>query len=447
LILIYCLFNLLVGNSDFSFNIRAEYIILIFLIGVNILIYNLNKGTFNPLSPDIIFYFLFLLFHFGYIILYYFGLIDTYNNEIFYNAATFSNSVYFLIACLSSFLIGYILFFNKLGTLVFNNKFYDVINVDRIYFLSKFFIIFSLILFWVPILSLGFVVFIDYSLVNRIGELSAFGKFFWVGQIFSVFSISIYYISKFSLKKKFISDLFSLLPLLYILGFLLIGQRAYVLYYLVVVMSAYQFFYKKINFPKLILFSVCVLSVSRVESVYNPIEAYALYSQNKENNPVVSSISEFGSTFKTIPIIMTYIPDYYSYLNGSTLYSSLKIALPNFGSARESNNLATWLTETAFGDNTWGRGGSIAMEAYGNFGIIGSQFFFLVLGIIFALSYNRLYENKKFYHVLFYFLILAAVCLWMRNTSTFVFRIVIWGSLAYFLCLFICKLNIWKSSK
>src|SRR5690606_34247883 len=150
---------------------------------------------------------------------------------------------------------------------------------------------------------------------------------------------------------------------------LLIGQRAYFLYYLVVVMTAYQFFYKRINFPKLIiigsiiLFISGVLAVSRIESVYNPIEAYRLYSESKENNPIISSIAEFGATFKTIPIIMTYIPESYGYLKGETLIDSLKIALPNFGEARYSNDLATWLTSTAFGDNTWGRGGSIAMEA------------------------------------------------------------------------------------
>lgn len=451
-VLIYSLFKT-AYISDLSFDIRFEYIFMIFFIGFVLFIYNFNKRTYNPLSPDFVFYYLFVLFHFGYIILYYFGFIGGFDDEIFYNSLTFSKANYYLISCLSSFLIGYILFFNKNGAFVFYNN-YDVAGkIKKLYLISKYFVLLSLVMFWVPVISLAPMIFLDYSLINRIGELSNFGKFFWVGQIFSIFSISLYYISKFSLRKKFISDYFSIFPLLYICGFLLIGQRAYFLYYLVVVMTAYQFFYRKINFPKLIimgsalLFLSGILAVSRVESIYNPLEAYRVYSESQGKNPIIGAISEFGSTFKTIPIIMTYIPDYYDYLYGATLIDSLKIALPNFGEARGSNNIATWLTYTAFGDNTWGRGGSIAMEAYGNFGIWGSQLFFIILGIIIATCYNKFYENKNFYYTLLYFLIIAAVCLWMRNTSTFFFRIIIWGSLAYFICLFLCRLRIWKDSK
>jgi len=451
-ILIYSLFKT-TSVLELSFEIKFEYIFLIFLLGIILFLFNFNKRTFNPLSPDFVFYYLFVLFHYGYILLYYFGFIEDYNDEVFYSSYTFGKANYFLISCLSSFLIGYILFFNKTGPFVFHRNFDVSHKTKRLYFLSKYFILISLIMFWVPVVSLAPMVFVDYSLIYRIGELSFFGKFFWVGQIFSIFSISLYYLSKFSLEKKFVDDFFSILPLFYIFGFLLIGQRAYFLYYLVVVMIAYQYFYKKINFPKLIiigsaiLFVSGILAISRVESVYNPIEAYRLYSESKENNPIISAIAEFGSTFKTVPIIMTYIPEQYDYFNGNTLIDSLQIVLPNFGEARTSNSLDAWLTYTAFGTDTWGRGGSIAMEAYGNFGIFGSQLFFMSLGIILANIYNKFYENNKFYYVLLYFLFISAICLWMRNTSVFVFRIVIWGSFAYFVCLFLSGLRIWKSNK
>lgn len=448
IVLVYCLINL---NLDtYSLEVKFEYIFLVFILGLILLIYNFNKKTLNVMSPDFIFYFLFILFHFGYTFLYYFKIVDSYDDEVFYNILTFSKANYFLICCLSSFLMGYVIFFNKTGRYNFNTKFKMIHNTSKLYFISKIFVVGSLISFWIPVISLAPAVFYDYSLINRIGELSVFGKVFWIGQIFSIFSISLYYICNFSLGNKFINGWFSFLPIVYIFGFLLIGQRAYFLYYLIVLMTAYQFLYKKINFSKIIILSTLVLfitgilSVSRLESVYNPIEAYDLYIESKQSNPIVSSISEFGSTFKTIPIIMTYIPSQNSYLYGQTLLGSLKIVIPNFGEARESNNLATWLTYTAFGDNTWGRGGSIAMEAYGNFGLIGSQFFFFIVGSIFAITYNKFYESKSIYSILLYFLLLGALCLWMRNTSTFFFRIIVWGSIAYLICIYSCRLNIWK---
>lgn len=265
LVLSYSLINLYIDT--YSFEVKFEYIFLVATLGFITFFYNLNKKTFNPLSPDFVFYYLFVLFHFGYIFLHYLGVIDGYDDEVFYNALTFSKSNYFLISCLSSFLIGYTLFFNKIGEFKFNNNFDMSFNISKLYFLSKILVIFSLIFFWIPVISLAPAVFYDYSLINRIGELSAFGKFFWVGQIFSIFSISLYYICNFSLGKKFIYNWFSFLPLIYIFGFLLIGQRAYFLYYLVVVMTAYQFFYKKINFSKLIIFGSMILFISGILSV------------------------------------------------------------------------------------------------------------------------------------------------------------------------------------
>lgn len=420
------IFNIFSFNDVQFIHIAPSIVLLIGVVAFKKII---NKNNNDWFSIDMIFLFIFYLFHFGYLYLYFFGF-DEYDKEVFWNNSVMEIAIYFTTLCVCFYMLGFSLISpitqHKLLTM-------NVENNSTIHKYSKLLLLVCLMMFWLPILTIISSAFTDYKVLISVGEKSPIGKLYWVGQYLAVAALGIYYLTKKYVYNKFLSGWADYAAILYIFGYFFIGDRGGFLFYSVIPLVAYSAFYKKIKIKKfsfyllLILSISSVIAVSRTQSVYNPIDAVDLYGDNKKINPIVDAVSEFGRSFKTVPIAMTYIPEQYDYWYGKSYYDALALTVPNFFGSRTSSSVANWLTETVFGKDAYGRGGSIVMESYANFGIVVSLFFFIILGCFSGFLYKRFQVSNSIYYSLLYIALIACLALWMRNSSAIVFRTIIWS--------------------
>lgn len=418
---------------------NSTYIILpVFLCFIFILFkWNVNKDT-DWFSLDMVFVGLFYLIHFGYLFCFELGLVE-YDTEVFWSSLHMNSTVILASAAVSSYLTGFSLISPK--TEYSNLNFYHK-NEESIWLISKILLIIVILMFWMPILSIINLALSDYTNLIRVGELSSIGKLYWVGQYLAIFALSMIFLGFFKYKR--LNSIFFYLAIFYILCYFLIGDRGGFLYYVIIPLIAYHYFYKKIQIKKigvaiiLILLCSSVISVSRVSSTYNPIDAYKLYKESEhKDNPLIEAFSEFGTSVKTVNIMLANVPNQYDYWYGKSYLDSMLIIFPSLFSTRSSQGIDVWLTETFFGKYTYGRGGSMLMESYGNFGFLGSLLFFNLLGLVSAYLYRNIKSNNSLLYFIFYLAFVASICIWMRNTSSYLFRTLAWTVLLYYIIIFL----------
>lgn len=402
----------------------------------------INNMTVDWFSIDVIFVFMFFLIHFGYLFCYELGYVD-YEEEVFWSSLHMNSTILLATGAISSYLCGFSIISPKTeyNAMVFYSR-YD----DYLWFFGKVMLFIVLAMFWLPILSILNLAISDYSSLIQVGTLSSIGKLYWLGQYLAVFAL--FFIFYFSFKYKIKNSLFFYLGLFYVVSYFLIGDRGGFLFYVVIPVVLYHYLCKQINIKKmsiyilLILFLSALVGVSRVSSTYNPIEAYKLYQEaDKKNNPIVEALSEFGKSIKTVNIVVANFPERYDYLYGKSYLDSFLIVFPSVFSTRTSQGVDVWVTETFFGKNTYGRGGSMLMESYSNFGLYGSMIFFNLLGMLSGYLYKKIKKSPSLLVMLVYVSFAAVICIWMRNTSGYVFRTMIWTVTIYYLVIAAARLK------
>lgn len=110
--------------------------------------------------------------------------------------------------------------------------------------------------------------------------------------------------------------------------------------------------------------------------------------------------------------------------------------------AGASTSPAVWLTETIFGSiaETWGRGGSIAMEAYVNFGCILGAMTFLALGWMYRILYEKVLTRPNLFNITLFLGAISALVYWIRQTSILFTRTFVWALIvAYLVNRFFCN--------
>jgi len=282
---------------------------------------------------------------------------------------------------------------------------------------------------------LGNSVFTDYGLLIDVGAASYLGKLFWLEQYIGVAALSLYCISSGLRHRKFMSGPFKYIAVFYVLSFLIIGDRGGFVYMAIIPSSPITFSEEDLwkglcGHPPSIHAGHPDHRVLRTRSIFNPIQMIRSYSEASSESPFLSSLNELGTTIKTVAITMHYVPDRYEYWWGSSYLYSLSLVVPNIKGMRSAAGTpGAWLTETAFGDlsRTHGRGGSIAMEAYRNFGFVLGLGVFLLLGFGFKKVYGRFLRQASIMNGVAFFSIIASVVLWVRNDSSLAPRTVIWS--------------------
>jgi len=312
-------------------------------------------------------------------------------------------------------------------------------------------IVFAAAIFWWTFLSEGLEgLMADYASLIKVGN-----RFFAVALNVGAVGIALYCASSTLIFHKPLSGLTKFVVAFYIFSVVIMGDRGGFIYLASIPFVAFHYFQRKLKISTaiilmlLVLFVMAVIGVARTFVVLDVKEMYKVYQESEsrhETNAITRSFTEFGASIKTIVIAMGIIPSESDYWKGKSYLYSTQYVIPNIipGSTRiAGRNISPdiWLTETVFGDMnyTHGRGGSIAMEAYINFGVTGSITFFM-LGWMYRKLYEKVLAQLNLFNVVFFLGAISALVYWIRNTSIMFTRTFIWSFLvAYFLNKFFCS--------
>jgi hypothetical protein len=421
--------------------IRPQMLALAALLGLWLLRKRFGDAPRNWLSPDVVFVAPFCVFHFAYLAYYVLGWAPP-EREVFFSPTLLEAASFLSVACLGVFLIGY----ECAGGLFRRaNHAPRIENIDAtVLSISKTLLLVSVVFMVGVMLHVGIGrLMTNYRLMTEIGY-TAFGRFFWVAQNLGAVAMAMYCAASGLLYRKAMHGLvFPAIAIGFALLILLCGDRGGFIYLMIVPITAFYYFQYKIKIRWVLagfaglLFLMGVVSATRGAITLNVAqiaEEYKHVARKEEQNALTRTLLEFGVSIKTVVIAMAVVPDEADYWYGRSYLDSLEVAVPNVipGMVRTGEQgLGTWLNEGVFGSSqrTWGRGGSIAMEAYVNFGFIGGILFFGLLGAVYRTLYERFLARPSFLRAVLLFALFSATMLWVRNTSYLVARTMLWALL------------------
>jgi len=407
----------------------------------------------NWLSPDTFFVSAFYVFHFFYIVNYSFGLVGI-SSEVFYAEDKVLRAVFYCLCCLSAFLIAY----EITGLRAPRRDHWAPLTLisPLAITISKILIAISLIFFWGVVLSVGLqTLTTDYIAMTTIGYRTG-GRLFWVSQDIAIVAIAMYCAASGLICQKYMHGrLFAYLTIAYLLGVLALGDRGGFIRMAPIPLLAFHYFQRKVKLSWMVLGALVLFFVMGVISLTRGVilldvgkisEEYK-YTKPQDQNILVTTGYEFGVSIKMVVVAMEFVPHHSSYWYGRSYVDALPLAIPNiipgYFRVASPNVVDVWLNDLAFGtDRRWGRGGSIAMEAYVNFGFIGGVITFILLGAFYRYLYEKFLDQPNFVRSVLLFVTCAALILWMRNTLAMYIRPFVWGLLAALFVNRLCKQNL-----
>jgi len=423
---------------------RSAFIPMVFSLMVLLVLWVIHKhagrAPRNWLSPDVMFVAAFFTVHFTYIILYAFGVVPL-DSEVFIAPSKVLRATFFCICCLSAFLIGYEVIGGLFRTKASAPKLMPV--APTVISISKFLIIVAIVFFWTTLFAHGLQrMLTDRQLLLNIG-LKRGGRFYFVSRDIALVSIAIYCASSGLLHRTFMAGkVFWIFPFGYLLGLLAFGDRGGFVRIAPAPIIAFHYFQRRIKIRwviagTLVLFFVMgVLALTRdivMLDIQKVTKVYIEERQTEGHNIITRTALEFGVSLKMVVAAMKFVPETHPYWYGKSYLDSLPIVVPNIlpGPVRMPGGVDVWLNDVAFGHiRTHGRGGSIAMEAYTNFGFIGGLLVFVLLGGFYRSLYEMFLAKPGFTETV---ILMGATCglmWWTRNTMSLYIRPLVWSTLA-----------------
>ena len=404
----------------------------------------------NWLSPDVVFVLMFSVFHFGYIMYYAFGLV-VYDHEVFFNAEKVPSAVFFSQCCLAAFLVAYEL----AGALYpLRRTAAQLTPCDRrIIPASQAIVVTAVVFMLAAMVSVGIGRLMqDYSLMTKIGY-TPLGRFFWVAHSIGVVGLVLHCAASGLTRRRAMSGLlFPIFALGFIVFVLLLGDRGGFIQLAIIPLVAYYYFQNKIRWrwaAGMVLALMFVMGVvgrarTRVTlDVRGMLQEYQYQASGAQLDFFSRTLIEFGVSLKTVVIGMDLVPAQRPYLLGRSHLDGLQYAVPNIipGLVRGGQGLGVWLNEAAFGSLrwTWGRGGSIAMEAYVNFGFLGGIVWFVGVGALYRIVYERFLARPNLIRAVLLFAAIVCLMLWVRNTSVLIPRLLLWPLATAWILQFVWK--------
>jgi hypothetical protein len=404
----------------------------------------------NWLSPDVIFVLMFSVFHFAYIVYYAFGLV-MYDHEVFFNPEKAPDAVFFSQCCLAAFLVAYEL----AGALYpLRQTAAQLVPCDRRIILASQAIVLTAIVFMLAaMVSVGIGRLMqDYSLMTEIGY-TPLGRFFWVAHSLGVVGLVLHCAASGLTRRRAMSGIvFPVLALGFIMFVLLLGDRGGFIQVAIIPLAAFYYFQNKIRWRwaagmvLVLMFAMGVVGAARTRVTLDPrgmLQEYQLQAAGAEQDFVSRTLVEFGFSLKTVVIAMDLVPGQCPYWFGRSYLDGLQYVVPNVipGLVRGGRGLVAWLNEEAFGSMRWthGRGGSIAMEAFVNFGFVGGIAWFVVVGALYRVVYERFLARPNLLRAVLLLAAIVCLMLWVRNSSMHVPRLLVWPLLTAWILQFIWK--------
>jgi hypothetical protein len=401
----------------------------------------LRPPPHNWLSPDVVFWLIYTMFHVPYVVFYLVGLAD-YTTTVFHTTDSTNRAMCVVVLSGIGFLIGY-----ELGPLGRRQPghFAPASRISPLLFQA------GQVLFLVTFLTAAFaltaglgsaILAQGYGGFRRIERYVSPQAQRWIVLAVATVRIGIvvYLAGCIMHHRKIVRGVLIPALLVAVMGsFLILGARTQVAVVMLPLIIGYHYFVKRIRLwvgvplflGALILFGV--VGIGRSAKSLAPADIYTAYKEYRADtgvNPFVASLAESGSSFKTVNVVCAFIPNTEPFWYGKSLLDSALMIIPSPAvGLRTHITPSAWVTGRAtgkIGGERAGWGSSIAMEGYLNFGMIGGVVFMMVIGFMMRRIYDTTLRRPSFLRVCLMLIAITGLALWCRNYSHHFFRPVVW---------------------
>ena len=255
-----------------------------------------------------------------------------------------------------------------------------------------------------------------------------------------------------------LDKLYLVIVVVYIVLFLLIGDRGGPLTLILTILLLVGSFVRKFKFYEVVLltilggFIMTLIGLGRSEA--SGFEIFTAGSEKFENSTGYDTTVELANSVRTLNASVAEVPNNHNYFYGSLWITQLLSPIPFAQSAYmdlmdlewfeiDSSGYITYLVLGKY--PTWGLGTSLIADIYLNFGLIGVLFFMLVLGILIKKLSLELNQPSNYKWFIMAITIGGISFYYGRSNYLMSFRDIIWGFLFFRFLVKTSKMNVKKT--
>ncbi|MHC4094657.1 MAG: O-antigen polymerase [Planctomycetota bacterium] len=407
----------------------------------------------NYLAPDVFYIIFYATFHFAFLALWFFGIVDANSRagqRVFRAPEQYYLVMFIVNLGLLSFLFGYELAAPK--------KKIDVSTKIRTLPTTSWTLAGTAIMLLALIIHLAFIFGIGirtwltegYEVYMRMERYSQYYRL-WRIQ-FHIFSLGFgVYITSVALRhgRLFKGKFGIMLFLIYLCLLALEGGRTHMVTLGMILLLVRHFVIKRIKLKSLIIIAICALIAFSSIRIVRDVAAFNVpkmieilkHARETEQTHWYDSLVEMGSSVNTVNLTTMLVPGREPYWHGWSYVQAVVHIIPYL-----SGKLGTylgfgpsgWLTYTHFGPESAGTGFSISAEGYLNFGLPGVFFHMAIMGIVLRRIYARFATMTTPANTLIFIVAYGLFMITVRNhvnlLITPIFRIIVVAWLLKSLC-------------
>ncbi len=430
-------------RSEFSTQSMSAFLAVYGVVSLALILSKVFRPRpHNWLSPDMLFWLVFTMFHIPYIFLYIVDLVD-FSDRIFFSPEATNRALCCTILCMTGFIVGYEL--GPVGASRLQQALPSLrISGSAFQMTQAVFLGVATVSLIILVLGVGsLIVAYGYSGFRRLerhGVSTGTQRLVALAVLFFRIACVLYVGACVMRHQKVTKGVF--LPAVLvgsILFFLLLGSRSEAAVLALPMIVAYHYFVRRIKLwlgiPALAatLIAFGVIGIGRSIESMSVAGIYRAYSEFRAStgvNPFVIALAESGGSISTVNVACTYIPDTEPFWYGRSLLDSFLNVIPNpIPGLRNNVAPSQWVTYRAtgrIGGAQSGWGSSIGMEVYMNFGLLGGMIFMMGLGFWIRRTYNALLRQPTFLRVCLILVAYSALVMWCRNYSHHFMRPIAW---------------------
>lgn len=373
-------------------------------ISIAHIIWRVRSGPRNYLAPDVFYILFYAAFHYSYLVLWLFGIVDAgerAGQRVFPAPEQYYLVMFIVNLGLLSFLFGYELAAPKEKIGVFGKI--------RSLPTATWTIVGTSIMLLALIIHIGFILGIGirtwlaegYQVYIYMERYSRYYRLWRVQfHIFS-FGFGIYLTSVALRHQRLFKGKFGItLFLIYLCLIVLEGGRTQMVTHGMILLLVRHFIIKRIKLKSLIIITICALVLFSSIKIVRNIAAFDIskmiqllkHARETEQTHWYDSLVEMGGSISTVNLTTMLIPGREPYWYGRSYVQAMVHIIPYLSGklwVYLGVSPSLWLTYTHFGPESAGTGFSIAAEGYLNFGLPGVFFHMAIIGIILRWFYTR----------------------------------------------------------
>lgn len=415
--------------------------------------WRVRSGPRNYLAPDVFYVLFYAAFHFSYLALWLFGIVDISDRagqRVFPAPEQYYLVMFIVNLGLLSFLFGYELAAPK-------ERIYESTKIRSLP-TAAWTLVGTAIMLLALIIHIGFIFGIGIRTWLTKGyevyiHMDRFSQYYRLWNLqFYIFSFGFgIYITSVALRYgrllrgKFGISLF----IIYLCLLTFEGGRTQVVIHGMILLLVHHYIIKRIKLKSLIIIAVCALMAFSAIKIVRNIAAFDIpkmiellkHARETEQTHWYDSLVEMGGSISTVNLTTMLVPGRESFWYGRSYAQAIVHIIPYLSGKMWiylGVSPSVWLTYTHFGPESSGTGFSISAEGYLNFGLPGVFIHMAIMGIVLRRIYARFATMTSPANTLIFIVAYGLFMITVRNhvnlLITPIFRIIVVAWLLKSLC-------------